>query len=168
MKKTQEIKKIDIAFGVLKHIKKVETNCYVLAKHFASLGQEDFAIDLIKRARKHDLSKFNSFELKNLHMPNNNEDFAAALRNHHIENSHHPEHYNHMIKYKRKEEQENFAAIKYMSLLDIAEMVCDFFAISLERNSSLREWVDKNVNIRWKFTPKQVKLIYDLVNFFEK
>ena len=152
MKKTQEIKKIDIAFGVLKHIKKVETNCYVLAKHFASLGQEDFAIDLIKRARKHDLSKFNSFELKNLHMPNNNEDFAAALRNHHIENSHHPEHYNHMIKYKRKEEQENFAAIKYMSLLDIAEMVCDWVARGQEFGTSVREWIENEATKKYKFS----------------
>ena len=37
----------------------------------------------------------------------------------------------------------------------------------LNSGTSLKGWVDKNVNKRWQFTPEQVKLIYELVKFFE-
>ena len=49
----------------------------------------------------------------------------------------------------------------------IIEMVCDWAAVAQERNSSLKDWADKTVSKRWKFTESQVKLIYNLVNFLE-
>lgn len=55
-----------------------------------------------------------------------------------------------------------------MPLESVAEMVCDWRAVAQERGSSLREWADKNVNKRWLFTDRQVELIYEIVDFFEK
>ena len=51
----------------------------------------------------------------------------------------------------------------------ICEMLCDWSAVSKERNSSLKGWADMNVggDKRWKFNEQQTKLIYDLVEFFE-
>ena len=34
-------------------------------------------------------------------------------------------------------------------------------------NNSAKEWADKNVNIRWKFTDKQKDLIYELIEVVE-
>jgi len=51
-----------------------------------------------------------------------------------------------------------------MDNLDIAEMVCDWCAMSEERGNTPMQWADKNVNVRWKFTDEQKDLIYDLMN----
>jgi hypothetical protein len=45
----------------------------------------------------------------------------------------------------------------------IAEMIADWFAVGKERHNPVKWWADKNVNVRWMFTPEQTKLIYDLV-----
>ena len=45
----------------------------------------------------------------------------------------------------------------------IAEMVADWCSVSLERNNSPKDWADSNLGIRWKFNPRQTKLIYDLI-----
>jgi len=47
---------------------------------------------------------------------------------------------------------------------NIAEMVADWSAMSEEKGGTPKDWADKTVNKRWKFTPKQVKLIYELIN----
>ena len=50
-----------------------------------------------------------------------------------------------------------------MPELDVAEMVADWLGMSEEKNSDPKDWAKKNVNVRWKFAPKQVKLINELV-----
>jgi len=52
----------------------------------------------------------------------------------------------------------------------IIEMICDWKSVSDERGTSLKGWADMNVGSdkRWKFNKKQTKLIYDLIDFFEK
>ena len=51
-----------------------------------------------------------------------------------------------------------------MTDLDIGEMVADWWAMSEEKkDSSPKKWADSNVNIRWKFTKKQVKMINNLI-----
>ena len=149
MKKTHGINKIDVAFGVLKHIKKVETNCYVLAKHYHSLGEDDFALELIKRARLHDVSKFNDFELKNLHYPNSAQDFSKALQLHHEKNSHHPEYYNHS---RDLFSEGNVGYAKRMTPVDVAEMVCDWVARGQEFGTSVRDWIENEATKKYSFS----------------
>jgi hypothetical protein len=44
-------------------------------------------------------------------------------------------------------------------------MCADWCAMSEELGTnSPKNWADKNVNIRWKFSPRQVKLIYDIID----
>ena len=50
-----------------------------------------------------------------------------------------------------------------MTHIDIAEMICDWMAISQERNTDIFKWAKDNINIRWKFTNKQEKLIHELI-----
>jgi hypothetical protein len=53
-----------------------------------------------------------------------------------------------------------------MSDVDIAEMVADWAAMSQELGTSLKDWVNKTVNKKWKFTEKQTKLINDIARIF--
>ncbi len=50
-----------------------------------------------------------------------------------------------------------------MKDLDIGEMAADWMAMSKEKGGTPKEWADKNVNIRWKFTDEQKDLIYELI-----
>jgi hypothetical protein len=53
-----------------------------------------------------------------------------------------------------------------MPNMDIAEMAADWMAMSEEKGTEPKDWADKNVNVRWNFTPKQVDLIYELLELF--
>jgi len=46
----------------------------------------------------------------------------------------------------------------------VAEMMADWLAMSEEKGSSVKDWADKNVNKRWKFTDEQKDIIYNLIN----
>jgi len=51
----------------------------------------------------------------------------------------------------------------------IAQMIADWTGMDEEKSKnktgpySAKNWADKNVNIRWKFTPQQVELIYRII-----
>lgn len=46
----------------------------------------------------------------------------------------------------------------------IAEMCADWSAMSEEKGTTPKDWADKMVNKKWKFTESQVKLIYELID----
>ena len=133
--------------GILRHIKKVENNCNLLAQKL-ELEDEIFSRALVQRGRLHDVSKLNEFEFKHLNGESKMLQFALHL--HHAKNSHHPEF--HEIKqldcYKgwvkdpsnKPEEFILEKGIFLMSELDIAEMVCDCLARSQEFGSDVNEW----------------------------
>lgn len=50
-----------------------------------------------------------------------------------------------------------------MPLTYVAAMVADWFAMSEELGGHPKNWADKNVNIRWKFTDIQTAFIYELI-----
>jgi hypothetical protein len=54
-----------------------------------------------------------------------------------------------------------------MPLTYVASMMADWFAMSEEKNTDVRDWIRMNVNIRWKFSPNQVKLMNTLVEKIE-
>ena len=49
-----------------------------------------------------------------------------------------------------------------MPLSYVASMMADWCAMSEEKGTSLKKWIKDNVNVRWKFSPEQVKLINKL------
>ena len=57
-----------------------------------------------------------------------------------------------------------------MPLTYVAQMVTDWTAMNEEKNKdkdlerySAKDWADKNVNIRWSFSPAQVEFIYEII-----
>ena len=79
---------------------------------------------------------------------------------HHVKsNRHHPEF--HDLTFNAPSDKIINATL--MPDVDIAEMVCDWVAMSQELNTDPFEWAKNNVNNRWKFTAKQEALIYNFI-----
>ena len=78
-------------------------------------------------------------------------DLASDASEKHIHrNVHHPEAY---------------SSPEDMTLLDLAEMVCDWSAMAEELGEgSAKGWADKNVGTKWKFSPEQEEIIYKLID----
>lgn len=92
---------------------------------------------------------------------------------HHIRNNpHHPEYWDankaniDLSSNRDSANQPQVIDATKMNEVSMAEMVCDWAAMSQEKGTSLKEWADNNINKRWRFTDKQVQFIYDLVNIF--
>lgn len=112
------------------------------------------------------------FELENIDNITDNASF------HHIKtNPHHPEYwdssYNTMQANDKGLEHRDEIADKIvdaskMPYTNIAQMVADWTAMEEEINNSehpsAKEWADKNINVRWKFTPDQINFIYKLID----
>jgi hypothetical protein len=72
---------------------------------------------------------------------------------HHIKtNKHHPE---------------SWLNINNMPNYYLAEMVCDWCAMSQEKGNSLKGWADSKVGSKWKFNPEQTKFIYKMIEVLE-
>ncbi len=111
--------------SILRHIKRVEENCNLVAKKLIDVNTE-FAIAIAHRGRIHDSSKLELFEFENLWTDDPDSKFKEALEHHHKGNSHHPEHFPN--------------GIYDMSDLDLCEMVCDCVARSQEFGKDARKW----------------------------
>jgi hydroxymethylpyrimidine pyrophosphatase-like HAD family hydrolase len=98
------------------------------------------------------------------------EKMDKASEHHVLNNSHHPESWSTKINSEiiNKDDRDGIPSeiidAEKMDELGIAEMCADWCAMSEERNNTPKEWADKTVNKRWKFTDKQVTLIYDILN----
>lgn len=94
---------------------------------------------------------------------------------HHItSNSHHPEYWDenaemdtNFNKQDRDKPPEQPVDATAMDEISLAEMVCDWSAMGLERGNACKDWADKNVNIRWLFTDDQVEKIYKWISDLE-
>jgi hypothetical protein len=89
-----------------------------------------------------------------------------------VHNLHHPEYYHvgPVVDFINREDRDKppktMVNATKMPDLSIAEMVADWLAMSEEKKTKPKEWADKNVNIRWKFTPEQKEMIYELIGIF--
>jgi len=54
-----------------------------------------------------------------------------------------------------------------MSLTHIAHMTADWLAMGEELGNTAKEWADKNVGKRWKFSDEQTEFIYRIINDIE-
>lgn len=113
---------------IMSHIRRVEDNMLILAEKLFDTDS-NFSLELIKRARLHDLSKFNIYEFKNLHDDSPPAKFLIALDVHRKGNRHHPEYFT-----SRND------SIHDMEDLDIAEMVCDCLARAQEFGSDIKDF----------------------------
>ena len=165
-----------------KHIDLVRKYC----KKIADYDEKEFG-DLIERGKIHDDSKFEDPEKepyiyitwqykckdsgKKFDISKEMKEKVNQATEHHVKdkrNRHHPEascdqEVGLINRKNRDAPPEKIVDATNMTNLDIGEMACDWFAMSEERQTNPKNWADKNVNIRWKFTNKQKKLIYELI-----
>jgi len=95
-------------------------------------------------------------------------------------NTHHPEYWDptinktsddrfNIINVENRDEPSIRKILAYkMPEISLCEMVCDWCAVSIERNDSLIKWAINNINRRWMFNNYQVKFIYDIVKMCEE
>lgn len=93
-------------------------------------------------------------------------DMDTATFHHVTHNTHHPEAHDPDVTQSSLDKRRVVDATA-MPPLDVAEMVCDWAAMSEEKGTGLRDWADKNVGTRWTFTDDQRDLIDRLVAFLE-
>lgn len=98
-----------------------------------------------------------------------NEKLHAATFSHIKTHKHHPEYWDDEVtidslnKDNRDKPGGTIVDGTKMPLTYIASMVADWLAMSEELGTCPKEWADKNINIRWKFTDVQVEMIYRII-----
>jgi len=131
--------------SIIRHIKKVEDNCNIIAKHFEKEGFLDLALLMIKLGREHDLSKFDKYEFKNLNSQASEDKFKIALALHQERNKHHPEYW-----IKQGE------TIHQMPVPYLAEMVCDCVARAQEFGTDARKWFENEATVKYGFKMEDI------------
>lgn len=138
------------------HKKFLIDSCYKLSVHYLQLNDEEFALKLMRRAFVHDISKLSEFEFhasdafgsfKNNSKKRDymfSESEMVFLQEHWKNNKHHPEHWE---------------DITLMEDIDIAEMVCDWHARSVEFNDNLIEYIKYRQETRFAFPDDMYKKI---------
>lgn len=124
------------------HIRRVQENAMVLAKHFMSNGRGHDARVLLAKAACHDQSKWGGIEWDYLHRGPDVDAamLQAAIKQHNHTNDHHPEFW---------------GGLKHMPELCVAEMVCDWLARSQELATDYREYVKTKAAQRFDFRSAQ-------------
>jgi len=162
------------------HIKLVQKYC----KKIEEYDPQKF-MGLSLQAKPHDQSKFKQPELDPylyiswdykckddgvaFDIPDDINDKMNKATEHHVKtNPHHPDYHsdkevNLINRADRDKPPAEIIDATKMPILDVAEMVADWCAMGEEKGTQPKSWANKNVNIRWKFTPKQTKLIYELI-----
>ena len=124
----KELSNTEKITSIIRHIKMVEDNCNIISRKIMDSNPR-FAIEIAKRGRTHDVSKFGDIEFE--HLWEGTKCFDVALLHHRCHNSHHPEFYPN--------------GIYGMTELDICEMVCDVSARGQEFGTDVRIWLfDEN------------------------
>ena len=161
------------------HIKSVQKFCKLIEEY------DDRFRGLVEQAKDHDQSKFSNPELDpyvyitwkykckadgvDFEAPKDMDAKMTEATEHHVKNNrHHPEFFcdketNLINENNRDKPPEEMIDATKMPDMDLAEMVADWFAVSEERGNHPKDWADKNVNVRWKFTNEQKNLIYELI-----
>lgn len=160
-----------------KHIERVKKNALIIEGHILKLK------GLVDQAEYHDKSKFEKPELdpyiiltwskkeKTNLSDIQKKEINKATEYHVKHNRHHPEFHDTSdeptINPLNRDKPLRLVDGTAMTDIDIAEMCCDWAAMSQELNQgNYKKWADNNVNKRWKFNENQVKLIYDILKIF--
>lgn len=123
--------------NLIRHIDLVRQAGVLLGKRLMARGRKDFGRLLIERSYRHDITKFKGIEWRFLHAGKDvpKKDLERAVQQHVETNSHHPEYH---------------GGFENMGELDIAEMVCDWYARSQEFGTGLRDWVKNSAINRYE------------------
>jgi hypothetical protein len=137
--------------NLVRHINLVREACLLLGERLMDQGRVDFGRLLVARGFEHDVSKFYGIEWDWLHAGRDTpkDQLELAIKQHTRTNSHHPEFH---------------GGIENMGELDVAEMVCDWYARSQEHATDLRDWIKENAIDKYKIGLKSQQ--FEWINGF--
>jgi hypothetical protein len=163
------------------HIGLVQEVSIQIGKYFPR-----FEHRLLNIVSRHDQSKFHEPELTpyiflswfyhvdGYEYPEGVEALTKEATLHHIKhNKHHPDYWDpdfspdNVNSKDRDAPPDKLVNGTLMPDIYIAEMCADWAAMGKEKGNSPIEWADKNVNVRWEFHPRQVDLIYVILEAIE-
>jgi hypothetical protein len=133
---------------IYSHKKLVFDTCYILSKKLIEGGQDELGLELMKRAFLHDFSKLEDDEFYGMAAFANDKDALKdpkkkvssdkqlAINLHWDRNEHHPEYW---------------TDINQMTDLDIMELVCDWYARSLQFGTDFLEFLEQRQKDRFHF-----------------
>lgn len=154
-----------MADDTITHKKLVLDTCFLMARYLMSKGKIEMGTQLLKRGCEHDNSKFDSEEFRKLsQILKSNKCFTdaevqltpverKAIKYHWEHNRHHPEYFENYIE---------------MSELDILEMVCDWFARSIQYNTDFLPFIEERQENRFHFEAKQYNKIHKYCVIIQK
>ena len=146
-----------MAEDTVEHKKLVLDNCLIMAKYLMSKGKIELGTQLLSRGCEHDNSKFDPEEFRKLsQILKSNRCFTdadvkltpaekKAIKYHWEHNRHHPEY---------------FDSFEEMTELDILEMVCDWFARSIQYGTDFIPFIEERQENRFQFEQKQYTKIH--------
>lgn len=140
--------------SIIRHVDNVRAGSKLLAERMFEQGDMFMARLLVQKVSSHDASKLVGVEWEHLRVGNDtSEEFKMALLQHQLINDHHPEHW---------------GGVKNMPNICLAEMVCDFYARSIEFGTDLRVYIKDGFMPKYDFTLKtkvyqQIKKFVDLI-----
>lgn len=141
-----------MAEDTIRHKKIVLDNCFLMSKHLMSKGKIELGTQLLKRGCEHDNSKFDTDEFRRLSQILKSRrcfreasmsltvDETKAIEYHWQHNRHHPEY---------------FDSYEEMTELDILEMICDWFARSIQYETEFLPFVKERQANRFNFGTKK-------------
>ena len=164
------------------HIKLVQKYAEMIESEFPELD------GVYRQTIQHDKSKFEEPEYepyvhithsyrmkkdgKTYEVPEDIKDDMSLATEHHVKhNRHHPEFHNKskvnlINRDDRDKPPTQIIDATHMPTIDLAEMLADWLAMSEEKGTNPIEFAKANINIRWKFSPEQVAMIYEIINLF--
>lgn len=165
-----------------RHISLVQKYCKKIEETFPGRFR-----NIVERGRLHDRSKYGTNEKEpyiflswhyrckdkgiGWKMPDGMQEKVDQATYHHItneRNSHHPESCSRteipVTNCSDRSAPKEIVDATEMKNEELAEMSADWMAMSDEKSTNPIDWADKNVNVKWKFTPEQKDLIYEILN----
>lgn len=150
------------------HKKLVMDNCLLMAEYLMQNKRFELGTQLLKRGCEHDNSKFDTEEFRKLSQILKAEskeaftnaaiqlspDERKAIEYHWEHNRHHPEFF--------------VSPSDEMSELDIMEMVCDWFARSIQYKTDFIPFITERQENRFHFTDKVFSRILKYCNLLQK
>ena len=173
---------------MVEHFKNRTKRHIQLVQKYATLIESQYHSNgLAELAKTHDASKFSEpeyspylhvswkYKMQDEGKVYNPPEFIrqqmTQATEHHVKsNKHHPEAWTHQTNTinpnNRDEPPKEMIDATKMPDIYIAEMCADWLAMAEEKGTSVREWANKNVNIRWKFNENQINQIYRIIDVF--
>lgn len=164
MIESKEDKILNHVITTMEHKSFVIKSCLKMVKYLQSINKNELALALLYRANIHDNSKLVGPELRLLaNMEGNQDTFTnpnvqlsdkqqMIIEKHWENNRHHPEY---------------FDNVEEMSELDIIEMVCDWYARSMQYNTDFLSFVKSRQENRFHFPDEMFKKILKYCEILE-